>query len=161
MDPPRGSMYWMGIHGGLCFRIRDMICGGLNGLAQIVAIIGPLQHRVMDFGFSFHSSQSVGCYAAAGALKAIDWFLATIALISLVMMLFLYIATYMHILGVFRTATTNMRSGINGTTHQYKLQQRSPYGQLKAETDHEPFRWEEDNGRGGDGRCGHVSGEGF
>ncbi|KAJ7620467.1 hypothetical protein B0H17DRAFT_1152035 [Mycena rosella] len=71
--------------------------------------------------------------------------------ILLVMMLFLYIATYMHILGVFRTATTNMRSGINGTTHQttfvyldpadsqYELQQRSPHGQLKAETDHQPF----------------------
>ncbi|KAJ7662340.1 hypothetical protein B0H17DRAFT_1212031 [Mycena rosella] len=50
-----------------------------------------------------------------------------------------------------RTASTNMRSGINVTTHQtmfvdldpadsqYELQQRSPHGQLKAETDHQPF----------------------
>ncbi|KAJ7105622.1 hypothetical protein C8R44DRAFT_329964 [Mycena epipterygia] len=74
------------------------------GFMVIVAIIGPLQHHVMGFGFSFYGPQSVGCYAAAGALRALDWFLALpiIALIALVMMLLLYIGTYMHILGVFR-----------------------------------------------------------
>ncbi|KAJ6466648.1 hypothetical protein DFH09DRAFT_1224186 [Mycena vulgaris] len=74
----------------------------------IIATIGPLQHHALGLGFSFYGPQSVGCYAAAGALRAIDWFLCIpiIALISLVSMFLLYVATYMHILGVFHRNST-------------------------------------------------------